>query len=535
MTMKIIVRSIFYVITTFVVLLALTPNTWASNTETSKLSQIISLLLDDSNALPKTPKDGLGDINKDGVLNILVLGSSKSIDSTTASFSPESTAQELEKILAADSNLSVSINVDSEDIYTSKQVATGVGQSGSANNLTYYRHSLMQYYYWPDGLESRKQNLSGNQGKNWDYVVIAADPYIVATTPGYYALGVDKIASKVAEGSAKPLLLMMWPKQAIEGASIDHFEEFTYRASEGAKAVVSTIPAGLLWNKLSAGQQSAGSGHLTTIGAYVAASSIYSHIFDESAADSVYEYNDAIATSALATIKQEANKQHYTGSSSFVSPFMACNVDDSQLNYNHTGSSSENGILGGLDWVIGKSDVSLVKNGPSPINFNYGRANTNFEANKRYKIDAEKFDFSMGFPIQDNSISGIGDTSMQYGLDRRSTLTKNDTDLGTASYMVQNDELPLARAVPIRTLLVQMKEAIPGQAAYRDSWHMHRDLDKAIGGCMYTLLTGDCAPGVEPSDTTSAAWKTWMSHKIGYETAWRLMYMESAPECAVTN
>jgi hypothetical protein len=511
-----------------------TASVFANETTAAKLPPIISLLFDD----PKIPKDELADINKDGVLNILLLGSSKSIQryssfSNTGAhpFSTQSTAEELQNILLADPEISVGVYVESEDIYTSKQVATGVGQGGSANNLTYHRHSLMQYYYWPEGLDNRNQNLSGNNAKDWDYVVIAADPYIVATTPGYYSLGVDKIASKVAEGNAKPLLLMMWPKQPIEGVSIDHFEEFTYRASDGAKVEISTVPAGLAWKNLSAQQQATGSTHPTANGAYVAAASIYSHIFDQSAATSDYEYNNAIAYIALSTIKQEANKQHYSGTSNFISPFMACNIDDMQLNYTHTGSSSENGIKAGLNWVFSKSDATLVRNGTPPVNFNYGRANSNFEANKRYKIDASKSNFSFGFPMQDNSIGGIGDISMQYGLDKRSSFTENDTDLGTASFMIKNAELPLARAVPIRTLLVQMKEVIPGHPAYSDSWHMHRNLDKAVGGYMYTILTGDCALGTQPSDQTSAAWKTWMSHKIGYETAWKVMTMKTAPEC----
>lgn len=525
-------RLIVNTVATCITALVFAPYTFAGELSAAKLPPIISLLLD----TPKTSKDELADLNRDGALNILVLGSSRSIqpyssfsNSGAHAFSTQAMTEELQNILAADPNISVDVYVESEDIYTSKQVATGVGQGGTANNMTYFRHSLMQYYYWPEGLENRKQNLSGNKDRDWDYVVIAADPYIVATTPGYYSLGVNKIASKVAQGNAKPLLLMMWPKQPVEGASIDHFEEFTYRASEGADVTIATVPAGLVWRSLSAQQQGTGSIHPTANGAYVAAASVYAHIFDESAATSNYEYDNAIANSALTRIKQEANKQHYSGTSGFVSPFKACNIDDLQLNFSHTGSSSENGILGGLNWVFGKSDATLVRNGPVPINFNYGRANSNFEANKRYKIDASQFDFSFGFPMQDNGNNG--DMSMQYGLDKRSSFTENDTDLGTASFMVKNSEIPLARAVPIRSLLVQMKEAIPGQSGYRDSWHMHRDLDKAIGGYMYTLLTDDCALGSEPNDKASAAWRSWTSHKIGYETAWRLMYMQSAPAC----
>jgi hypothetical protein len=66
----------------------------------------------------------------------------------------------------------------------------------------------------------------------------------------------------------------------------------------------------------------------------------------------------------------------------------------------------------------------------------------------------------------------------------------------------------------------------PEQSAYRDSWHMHRDLDKASAAYMYTLLTNKCALGDEPDDDTASDWMTWRSHKIGCDTAWTVMHMD---------
>jgi hypothetical protein len=60
---------------------------------------------------------------------------------------------------------------------------------------------------------------------------------------------------------------------------------------------------------------------------------------------------------------------------------------------------------------------------------------------------------------------------------------------------------------------------------------MHRDLDKASGAFMYTVLTEKCVLGDEPADRNSAEWKSWTAHKIGYETAWTLMHLEAAPAC----
>ena len=64
------------------------------------------------------------------------------------------------------------------------------------------------------------------------------------------------------------------------------------------------------------------------------------------------------------------------------------------------------------------------------------------------------------------------------------------------------------------------------RSAYRDAWHMHRDLDKAIAAYMYTLLTGSCALGEEPEDVASEAWTTWRAHKVGCDTAWTMSTLQ---------
>ncbi len=117
---------------------------------------------------------------------------------------------------------------------------------------------------------------------------------------------------------------------------------------------------------------------------------------------------------------------------------------------------------------------------------------------------------------------------MRYGLDKRDGGVVNDTDLGAARYMIQQGEVPYGRAIPVRSLYAQLHEINPEQSAYRATWHMHRDLDKAIGAAMYTQLTGECALGEEPGDPESAEWMTWRAHKVGCDTAWTLMTLETA-------
>ncbi len=466
------------------------------------------------------------DVNGDGVLNILVIGTSSSIREGAEAFSPDSIAAELQSILSGDPSLSLDVNVVAEDVYRSAQIVTGYGQAGDEYDWAYHSHSLAQYYYWPEGRDERLAELAGDGELDWDQVIIGADPNIVAETPGYYALGVNKIAARVAEGDAQPRLLMLWPQSEGGDASIDHFAEFTYRAADGAVVELPVVPAGRAWEALADDKKDSAATHPTPNGAYVAAATIYAQLLGASAAASDYEYDDELAEVALSTVIDEADAVHYSGERSFISPFKSCEIGDRVLNYNHTGSSSENGILNGFKWVCAKGQVDVVLDGAPPIDFNYGRANTEFEPNKRYKIDPASFEFSLGFPMQDNG--NHGDTSMLYGLDKRRNDQENGTDLGSARKMVRDAELPYARTLPIRTLYAQMVDAIPGQSAYSDNWHMHKDLDKATGAFMYTLLTGHCALDEEPADAESPEWRSWMSHKIGYETAWTLMHLKGA-------
>ena len=229
---------------------------------------------------------------------------------------------------------------------------------------------------------------------------------------------------------------------------------------------------------------------------------------------------------AFDTVIQNMDREELVEQWSVETPFSRCDVADDIITYHHTGSSSENGILGGLNWVFDQAPETLENGNGAIGTFNYGRANSNFEANKRYQVNPEVYEYSFGFPMQDHG--NHGNESMLYGLDKRDGGVMNDTDLGVARFMLQEAEVPFARAIPIRTLYAQMQEAYPEQSAYRDAWHMHRDLDKAIGAYMYTMLTSDCVLGEEPEDSTSAEWNTWSAHQIGCNTAWTVMNLEGA-------
>lgn len=494
-----------------------------------KPQSILTLLILLINLNAKSQSSKL-DINLDGEINILVLGSSNSIDPFQKPFLTDYISFELDSILSNDTLIDLPVNVEYEEISKGINIPTGVALSAYWN-VNHFCHSLAQYYYWPDKREERLSNLRGEGGTDWDYVVIGSDPLILKNMPGFYSFGVNKIASVISEGGAIPLLFMEWDE---DSDLISHFEEFTYRTADGASVPVEVVPAGLAWEALPSALRDASFYLPTPNGDYIGAASIYSQILKRSASHSSYIKNDQIADIADEVRIEADNNEHYTGKPSFNSPFRECNVNSTNLIYNHTGSSTENGFLNGLNWVTGEYGKTLQFGSSSPVHFNYGRSSMG-GGTKEYKIDPSKFDFSFGFALHDDARTGY--TSMLYGLDKRSTMDGYDTDLGTAFKMINNNEIPHARNVPLRTIIAQMIEEIPGVELYPpgDDWHLSNDVNKAVATYIHTMLSGECTlPPAPDVCNDSSAWRTWMSHKIGQETAWTLMYLEAENPCNKT-
>lgn len=473
------------------------------------------------------PDLGDPDLNGDGSLDILVIGTSRSIGGGPTGFAPDGIATELQALLEGDAELDSAVNVVPLDLHRSASIETGYGQGGQTYTWNYAAHSLAQFLYWPEGREARWADLAG-EDTAWDHVVLAADPEIVANTPGYYALGANRIAARVAEGGAQTHLLMVWGPDR-DDETVAAMAASTERIADLASEDLRVAPAALAWQAMDPSLQDAATTHPSENGASLSAASLYGQLVGRSAAESAYTLEDGLAEAAWTAVEAEWSRPARTGSQALDDPFGACEISDRVLRYNHTGTSSERGILRGLQWTLERARVRLDNGGDPPIHFNYGRANTEFEPGKRYNVDPTRFDVSLGFPMQDHS--NHGDTSMLYGLDKRRYAGENGTDLGVARYMIAQNELPTARAVPIRTLYAQMQEAVPDQSAYSDGWHMNKDLDKATGAYMYTLLTGHCALDAEPTDRTSPEWRSWLAHKTGYETAWTLTHLAGEAPC----
>ena len=172
----------------------------------------------------------------------------------------------------------------------------------------------------------------------WDYVVIIGDPYTMEKTPGMYAQGVAKVAEEVAKGAdpAEVILLMNWPAGA-SSSSVAHYKEVVYRA--GRSGGYKVAPAALAWQD--AGSPTAGGGHPNADGAYIAAASIYSRIYNQSASNSGYTYNDTLAGTVQTTVAANVGQPQYSGDFSFINPYLMLGDKRRDVHFSERGTSTE--------------------------------------------------------------------------------------------------------------------------------------------------------------------------------------------------
>ena len=372
-------------------------------------------------------------------------------------------------------------------------------------------YNLVTWFYfpYPEGVEAtRWADLRGEGGTAWDYVILIGDAHTMEYTPGMYTLGVARIAEEVAKGKAELVLLMPWPVAGSK-ASVDHYKEVTYRT--GRSGGFKVAPAGLAWQaarstKLTTGGSPAGAAHRNADGAYIAAASIYSRIWNKSAKHSSYTYNDALADTVHKTVAANVGKQQYTGRFTFQSPYLMLNDKRRHVRFDAKGTSTEGRFGTGAGRALKRSRVLNQSQG-NPKAWNHGRYGN-------YKIDPAKWQLAYGFVYQPK-------TSFSLPI-------ANNLIIG---YMTGHDNLlanrilrqgPSARNVPVRTLFAQLHQADPKlypKADYnlRDT-HNSDLLNEAVGTYMYALYSGRCPLDTKPASPDIA----WTARKIGYETAWRL-------------
>lgn len=454
--------------------------------------------------------------------DVLFIGSSQSFNEreegeVAKRLDPAATAKVLEGLINHGKQDAAKRTVVFEEVFRRATSPVALGGGGREISTEFHCHSLAQYLYWPDGRDERMKRLKGEAGKTWSVVVLLGDPYLIQHIPGIYAEGVHLLSRHVRKGDAKMVLLMPWGENEAQTKVI---REVVHRVAQGLNLPVA--PAGQVWlAKRPASKEDA---------AFLAAASIYSCVSSRLAPG-----QEALAAQVLATVEKNRTLKPFTKPYAAPHPHALYRVDKPRLTFHQTGTSSEAGIRGGLQVAAKICGIELAqeKPGGTPIDFNYGRANSNFEAGKRYKVAPETYDRAYGFPMQEHQKSA--GLSMAYGIDKRYFFKgksyDDGTDLGIAYDMIRSDELSKdIRAVPVRLLLAKLRELDPGISPLRDRWHMSRELDAAIGSYMITAITGK-NPASDPAPAKeSSAWKNWSARRIGYETALRMGQLRFTPE-----
>jgi|SaaInlStandDraft_1057018.scaffolds.fasta_scaffold06920_3 hypothetical protein len=397
---------------------------------------------------------------------VLVIASSTPFDEVSGvkGVEGETLLREVKKYLSKDLKMRGKMKLSRKDIYATKKLDTAYGGKGGLVDTTYHCHSLAQWYFWPEGREERMADLKGEGKTKWDVVVLVGDPYVIKNMPGVYAEGVQLLTDAIRLSKAKPVLFMSWGSSSSK--LVSSLGEVVCRVAEGADVV------------------------------------------------------------ALPQKVVKANARKIKGPYEGNNPFAMKHEFNREILYNHTGSSSERGIEKALHKVFQRCVVSGRKTNQKEgsVDFNYGRANSNFEPNKQYKVNPKLYGRSYGFPMQDHSKSA--DVSMLFGLDKRmfgGSRYEDGTDLGIAWDMIRQEEVEKdIRCLPIRLLWAKIKEAVPEQKPFGDRWHMNKILDDATATFLYTLQSGRCAVGEEPADKKGDAFLSWTAQRIGYETAWTM-------------
>jgi hypothetical protein len=447
-------------------------------------------------------------------VNVLVIGSSNHFDTKEGGLQQErldleKVSRELEKILNKGRNDRAS-KVVFEDVYRTKVTPVALGSKGNVIPTEFHCHSLAQYYFWPEGREERLKQLRGESETTWDYAVIVGDPYIIDRMPGVFAEGVHLLESELtASGKTKLVLLMPWLE---EDDTTVHLSEICYRI--GNSLGIPVAPAGETVKEAGAiGKANA---------SYLAAASVFSALSGGEA------WGDrSLAKKALLTVTENLKKPAFVQPYSKHTPFTMEFMDKSLITFNQTGSSSEAGIKRGIIEAMKQCQITPkeVKNSEEGlIDFNYGRGNSNFEPDKRYKVDPEKFHRSYGFAMQEQRETAS--VSMLYGIDKRYFNLRDyddGTDLGIAYDMCRDKEVgENVRTIPLRLLWAKIQDMDPTHEPLRDKWHMSHLIDAAAGSFIVTSLTGKDTRGDEPGDKAAPEWQKWKARAIGYDTAMRM-------------
>ncbi len=449
-------------------------------------------------------------------LNVLVIGSSEDSSkytngaSAVSAFSPEQVVTEFTSILEG-AGLG-EINVGFEDFN---------------GKVDHYKHTnLLSWFHfpYPERADKAKRwvNLQGKLDTKWDYVVLIGDAHTLEYLPGFYALGVSEIGKEVAKGEAETVLLMPWPAEGSK-STVDHYREVIYRI--GRSGGYAVAPAGIVWEKSEA---ESGIKHPTEKGAYIAAATLYSRLFDKSASSSSYRYDNELADLAYSTVQENKGASQYKGKFITPHPHNAQFNSNRKVRYSFTGTSTELSHMERLRYVMAQCGVEYSddlshrydsndpiadKGGWSkdvqvPIDFNIGKFG--FYPYDEFNVNPEFW--KRGYTFQYQGFLKTPDQAIAH-------IAVHDMNAGVKAYR----NAPYLGATIPRTSWTLLDRLHPGIKMNGSGNHLSNTAILPNASFIYTCESGRCPLTPEVEKPT----KEWNAMKVGYEAGWIMSNLQT--------
>ena len=314
--------------------------------------------------------------------------------------------------------------------------------------------------------------------------------------PGLYTHGAAKVAAEVAKGKGKTVLLMGWPGPNSE-STVRHYREVVYRTGRTGGMMVA--PAALAWE---AAGKPAGEAHPSDDGAYIAAASIYSRIWNKSPKASSYTYKDTLADAVHKTVTASVGAKHYTGRLDVDGPFRFFDnrARGARPGKSPGGSSTEQGLTSATNKAIKRAGAQPATGTGYRIGRDSGRRA------KDYRIgDKEHKGKTFAYRYQTNT--GNPDIHLAQIFSQ---------DINLADQVMH--ESKTYRAIPRRLMWASLHQLDPTIKPMSSHGHLSHEATTACGSFVYTIISGRCPVEPKPNPVT----KDWLSQKVGYEVAWQL-------------
>jgi len=461
-------------------------------------------------------------------VNVLVIGSATDSSSqsyvfadegvaSVSAFDPADVVSELTSILGG-AGLGT-VNVSFEDFH------------GTSSG---YRHAnLFHWFHFPfpaDAETTRWANLRGENGTVWDYVVLIGDAHSMEYLPGFYALGVSEIAKEVAKGSAETVLLMPWPASG-SSTTLDHYKEVVYRIGRTGGCAVA--PAGLAWDDSG---ESSGVTHPTDNGAYIAAATIFSRLYGQSASASTYgnAAQDTLADDAHTIVQANQGAVQYTGKFDTPNPYSPQYNSNRNVDFSITGTSTERGHIETLEKVLDACRVNHSKyfshryntDDPGtegagwptdeagdfvgPIDYNFGKYR--FYPYDEFNVNPDFWKRTYIFEYQQLLTE---DTAV-------GVILNHDMDAGARAYMLAPTPGAIGATIPRASwaMLYRLKPNIEMNGAGN---HLKEIAILPNATFINTVDSGRCPLTPEEASPTDE----WDAMRVGYEAGWIMSTLQA--------